>query len=567
MVNERTNIFIDKDNDKIKFPLSLEKSFENKIKWYRPVDFVRNFMIQKEIKTNFPNKQIYRMKEEVYDYYYSVELLLRKIDDYQKKKKFILKEDFMMENNQIDISNDSIKDKQNKSEINKNEPQYFNNDNLEEYKGYVLEYVDSEILNNFNDYNSYAFNKEIYSNKLNKNLEKYMVIFEGTDSFNIKRNIYKPFFKFYESQQTFKMVNSRERIQSEGIMKKRLQEEIKTDIPKDIKNIKLNSLKNSNEKNNKLKDISMEIDELREISYCNLSFPNDIKVPIFTKWITSIFQLILDSELLDVNTNRNFIYNIYPQKDNVPIISPSGRYWIKLYFMGKPRKIEIDDRMPSNISEDFLLPRCENFDEIWPSIISKALLKLNSYKYSHKAYKEISDLSNIYSLLGYPIEKIQMHSSRITHMEKFFAENDSIENSHFKIFNFACVNLSNEDLNIFSTSNNLPNQYSRRFNFSFRILDPDKDIMDTSIGRFSIRSKLTNQDSMIKPSKPKLTNILSKIFNSKKNVNIQKKPLFKSFGDIFIKKNSGSENFKKKDKIIGKYKFINILNVNFTIKI
>ena len=60
----------------------------------------------------------------------------------------------------------------------------------------------------------------------------------------------------------------------------------------------------------------------------------------------------------------------------MPVYNPSGRYWVKLYWMGKERKIEIDDRMPINARKICLFPRSSEPLEIWPMIFSKALLKL-----------------------------------------------------------------------------------------------------------------------------------------------------------------------------------------------
>jgi hypothetical protein len=77
--------------------------------------------------------------------------------------------------------------------------------------------------------------------------------------------------------------------------------------------------------------------------------------------------------------------------------------------MGKQRKIEIDDRMPCNKFDQYLLPKCKKLEELWPSLIVKALLKLHSYKYLNYFYQaeEVGDLSIIYSLTGYIGERIR----------------------------------------------------------------------------------------------------------------------------------------------------------------
>lgn len=65
----------------------------------------------------------------------------------------------------------------------------------------------------------------------------------------------------------------------------------------------------------------------------------------------------------------------------MPVISPSGKYWVKVRFMGKERLVEIDDRMPCDSKRKLLLPRSINNFEIWPQLLMKALLKVYSYKW------------------------------------------------------------------------------------------------------------------------------------------------------------------------------------------
>ncbi len=113
----------------------------------------------------------------------------------------------------------------------------------------------------------------------------------------------------------------------------------------------------------------------------------------------------------DIYTSETIFQKIYPQTNKAPDYNPSGRYWVKLYFMGKLRKIEIDDTMPCDRFNNLLLPRCENFEELWPLIITKALLKLYSYKFRHQRYyaDNTDDCSILYALTGYIGEKISFN--------------------------------------------------------------------------------------------------------------------------------------------------------------
>lgn len=71
--------------------------------------------------------------------------------------------------------------------------------------------------------------------------------------------------------------------------------------------------------------------------------------------------------------------------------------------MGKPRKVEIDDLMPVDKNDEIILPKCENLEELWPAIITKAVIKLFSYKYKSNAKPEniVGDIQIINSLTGY----------------------------------------------------------------------------------------------------------------------------------------------------------------------
>ena len=65
----------------------------------------------------------------------------------------------------------------------------------------------------------------------------------------------------------------------------------------------------------------------------------------------------------------------------MPVISPSGRYWVKVKYMGSERLVEIDDKLPCDSKKRPLLPRTVNNFEIWPMLLMKAFLKLYGYRW------------------------------------------------------------------------------------------------------------------------------------------------------------------------------------------
>jgi hypothetical protein len=134
-------------------------------------------------------------------------------------------------------------------------------------------------------------------------------------------------------------------------------------------------------------------------------------MPKYTKWVTSQFQFIRDRTIRDVDSGEAIWQRIYPQENGIPTVSPTGKYWVKLRFMGKERLVEIDDRMPCSHKGMPILPRTTDVNEIWPQLLMKALLKVYSYKwYSPNCQydSEIGDGSLVYSLTGLIPEKISI---------------------------------------------------------------------------------------------------------------------------------------------------------------
>ena len=76
---------------------------------------------------------------------------------------------------------------------------------------------------------------------------------------------------------------------------------------------------------------------------------------------------------------------IFPQEEGCPILNYSGKYNVKLYFMGKAFKVEVDDKIPIDFfARKTLLPVEPEKKTIWSFILTKALLKFH-----HLYHREI----------------------------------------------------------------------------------------------------------------------------------------------------------------------------------
>lgn len=67
----------------------------------------------------------------------------------------------------------------------------------------------------------------------------------------------------------------------------------------------------------------------------------------------------------------------YDNDKRCPVLSPSGRYWLRFYFNGSYRVVEIDDLLPVSNSERILhIIDRNNPSLLWPALIEKAYLHI-----------------------------------------------------------------------------------------------------------------------------------------------------------------------------------------------
>ncbi|ODM97848.1 Androglobin, partial [Orchesella cincta] len=87
-------------------------------------------------------------------------------------------------------------------------------------------------------------------------------------------------------------------------------------------------------------------------------------------------------------------------KGEIPVYNPKGKYYVRLYFMGSWRRIMVDDRIPVLHSGLTALP-LTSLNELWPLILTKALLKVAMATFEGNDVKRFSTTS---ALTGWVFE-------------------------------------------------------------------------------------------------------------------------------------------------------------------
>ena len=263
---------------------------------------------------------------------------------------------------------------------------------IETYKDYLRKIMNGEILNDDED---------------DQNLNEYL----SDKNASIKNRIYKEFFPIIDQDYKIKIADSLQRLETEAEYHKRIESNNNPNNADDKAN------KKAKKPPQKKKEVAEEKIMINDMKPSSLRLnTNSNCTNSFYTWMTSIFQFILDNNITDLNSKRSIIFNIFPQKDGIPVYNPKGKYAIKLYLMGKERKIIIDDSMPFTYDDESIFPGCEDIREIWPSLLTKALLKLNIYKYRHPYYyknEEFNDISFIYNLTGKYVFSFPLYDPQI----------------------------------------------------------------------------------------------------------------------------------------------------------
>ena len=338
---------------------------------------------------------------------------------------------------------------------------------------YIIENkLDVDIKNHFPKKNPNTFREKVHEKFKEEERRKKMIedgLLEpkndsSEDEFDTEKDdgmaIYKDYFNIIKTKPNITVVKFIQRQETDEEYEKRIKSEQE----------EIERFKNEKKKNKNLQPTITEVNtEKLKISEAN---PSRIRMkdgyPLYCRWLASIFEIIRDRNIIDINHNFSIFQRIYPQENGVPIYNEKGIYWVKLYHFGKLRKIEIDDRMPTDKYDKFFLPRCDNLEEIWPAILAKAIFKLYSYKIVSQSFKECGDFEVFYSLTGYIPEFVDLIKENNLYKmfevidqkeENKYEPDDNVieekkEESKFENSNYSQVNNTNQN----QTKSNLNNE-------------------------------------------------------------------------------------------------------------
>ena len=398
--------YTDPNSNLIIFPYSLRKETYSTMVWLSPEEYMKKKNLITAIKEKYQNKNF----------------------NYIKNKIDLAKANILNFDNNI---NDSDKDEEN-SENNNNDNNNNNNNNDENGNENKLPEINQKPI--FSSLDNMQIN-------IKRRNSIDIAIAEGQNS-----NLGKEFYNSKLNEEEKKILLDNENKINEFYIVQYEENETNNQVEQTQSKPPPNNQKNKNA------EVTINYNKLKP-SDLNLSIP----LCDYCRWVSSQYQILLDNNINTENDKNHFLRQIYPQdKNGTPKYNSSGIYWVKLYHMGKYRKIVIDDKFPVN-KETFenYFPQCNSPFELWPMILTKALIKLYSYKYKCEPYEsdEVGDCSILYSLARYVGVKLPSlkfikflnNLQEIKNKEISNSENNNNENDDKKVDNILLNNKNNNE--------------------------------------------------------------------------------------------------------------------------